>query len=348
MGFRDNIKSLYDYLIENGYYNRYKIVCSTSDYNNYESVNSKVQFVGNLRGFILYFLAGYVYYSFGKIPIAPGKRQEVVQLWHGGPYKAPDEGMLKGHSWKRPYYTHVISSSKHFVPLWSYSFSFPEEKIVVTGLPRNDALYKKWPKCDFGEYKKLIIWTPTFRQSKTLGYQNSSEKEQIVPVVKECEFDKLNTYLKERGVKIVVKLHPMQNLDDYHVSNNDFFILLSHQEFVRKGMDLYRFMPHCDAMITDYSTIFYDYLLLDRPIAFTEDDLEDYADKRGFVVDDPQAYKPGMKIKTMKDLCEFVDTVADGIDKYKADRDRVNGWANDYRDGQFSHRVLECVGITLD
>lgn len=346
-GFRDNIKSLYDYLIENSYNNKYKIICSASNYRENTDCNiPNVKYVNNLKGIIYYFRAGYVFYSFGKIPIEPGKRQEVVQLWHGGPFKAPDEGMLKGHSWKRLYYTHVISSSNHFIPLWSYSFSFPEDKIIVTGLPRNDALYRKWPKYDFGDYKKLIIWTPTFRQSKTLGYQNATKNNQLVPVVKEIEFDKLNEYLKIRDVKIVVKLHPVQNLDDYHISNTDNFVLLSHQEFVRRGMDLYKFLPQCDAMITDYSTIFYDFLLLDRPLAFTEDDLEDYADKRGFVVDDPQAYKPGMRIKNVDDLYKFIDSVADNMDNYKTDRDRVNEWANDYRDGLFSRRVLECVGIS--
>ena len=344
MGFRDNVKALYDYLLDNGYNRKYKIVCSVSDYKSYTS-NDNTTFISNVKGILLFFRAGYVFYSFGKIPICPGKKQEVVQLWHGGPYKAPDDGMLKGHSWDKQYYTHVISSSKHFIPLWSYCFSFPENKIIVTGLPRNDALYTKGCQYDFGKCRKLIIWTPTFRQSKTLGYQNTTNSEQIVPVIKEQDFEYLNNYLKERNVKIVVKLHPMQNLENYHIAKTDYFVLLSHQDFVKRGMDLYKFMPQCDAMITDYSTIFYDFLLLDRPIGFTEDDLEDYADKRGFVVDDPQAYKPGMRIKSIGDLYKFIDSVVNEVDDYKVDRDRVNGWANDYRDGHFSKRVLECVGI---
>ena len=92
--------------------------------------------------------------------------------------------------------------------------------------------------------------------------------------------------MKEKGVKIVVKLHPVQDLDKYDMMEMSNFILLSHAEFVKRGMDLYKFMTQCDALITDYSSIFYDYLLLDRPIAFTEDDLEDYSDVRGFAVDD--------------------------------------------------------------
>lgn len=346
MGFRDNVKALYDYLIENNYNKSYKIICSVNDYENFAENNCpNVSFVSNLKGFIYYFRAGFVFYSFGKIPIEAGASQEVVQMWHGCPYKAPDEGMLKGHSWQKKYYTHVISSSAHFIPIWSYAFSIKEDKIVVTGLPRNDALFKIHPKIDFGDYRKLILWTPTFRRSKTLGYRNSSNVGHIVPILKDTDLPKIEDYLRYKEVKIIVKLHPMQSLENYRLTDTDYFVMLSHSEFVKRGMDLYTFMPQCDAMITDYSNIFFDFLLLDRPIGFTEDDLEDYLDKRGFVVDDPQDYKPGMRIKTLDDLYRFIDAVADGSDDYKIDRDRVNGWANDYRDGQFSLRVLESVGI---
>lgn len=346
MGFRDNVKSLYDYLIENKYNTKYEIICSASDYKLFRYCNLKnVKFESNIRGVFTFFRAGFVFYSFGKLPIIPGNNQIAFQLWHGCPYKAPDESMFKGHSWERQYYTHVLSSSKHFIPIWSYLFSIPEKKVVVTGLPRNDALFKKYPKYDFGEYRKIILWAPTFRASKVLGYTNVSDEKNIVPVLKEDEFGLVDKYLAEKGVKIVVKLHPMQNLDAYHLINNDYFKLMSHQEFVRSGIDLYKLMTQCDALITDYSSIFYDFLLLDRPMAFTEDDLDDYSDKRGFVVDDPQFYKAGMRVKSILDLYRFIDSVADGIDNYKEERDRVNALVNDYKDGHFSKRVLECVGI---
>ena len=346
MGFKDNVKAVFDYIIENRLNDKYKILCSINDYDKYKTANYRnVKFISNTKGVLCYFRAGFVFYCFGKIPIEVGKNQKVVQMWHGCPYKAPDEGMLKGHSFKKNYYTYVISSSNHFVPVWSYAFSVPQEKVVVTGIPRNDVLYKNNPHYDFGNYKRLIIWTPTFRQSKTLGYQNVTGSSHLVPVVDISDYARLDAYLKERDVKIIVKLHPMQNLDDYHLIETSNFILLSHADFVRRGMDLYKFLPQCDAMITDYSNIFFDFLLLDRPIGFTEDDLEDYGDKRGFIVDNPQAYKPGMRIKTIEDLFRFIDSVTEGRDDYKADRDRVNGWANDYRDGQFCKRVLDSVGI---
>ena len=112
--------SLYDYLIDAGYNQKYKIICSTNDYKMYnKDLPSNVIFVSNIRGVLQYFSAGFVYYCFGKIPIFHGKDQKVVQMWHGSAFKAPDEGMLKGHSFEKPYYTNVFSSSKHFAPIFS-------------------------------------------------------------------------------------------------------------------------------------------------------------------------------------------------------------------------------------
>lgn len=345
MGFRDNVKSLYDYLIEQKYNEQYEIICCCNDFKRWSFVNiPNVKFVSCVKGFFYYFFAGYVFYSFGKIPIVPGINQKTIQLWHGNPYKAADAGMLKGHSWKHQYYSFSVATSRTFAKIWSRYFSMPLDHVLIGGQPRNDILYKSWPEYDFGDYKKLVLWAPTFRYSSKMGYQDV-EDAKIVPILHSEDFIKINDYLKEKGVKIVVKLHPVQDLDKYDMMEMSNFILLSHAEFVKRGMDLYKFMTQCDALITDYSSIFYDYLLLDRPIAFTEDDLEDYSDVRGFAVDDPQGYKPGYRIRNLKNLYEFIDCLLTNTDFYKEERKRVNELVNEYRDGNFCQHILDLVGI---
>ena len=153
--------------------------------------------------------------------------------------------------------------------------------------------------------------------------------------------------LKVRNVKIVVKLHPMQDLNAYNLTELDHFILMSHDDFTRKKMDLYRLMVQSDALITDYSSIFYDYLLLDRPIGFTEDDFEDYGDTRGWAVDNPDSYRPGQRIKTKEDLLDFVDSLTRGEDSYASDRHRVLKLSNEYLDGGYCKRALECANISI-
>lgn len=348
MGFRDNVKALYDYLIEERYNEKYMIICSTNDYKTFvKNAPKNVSFISNLRGILEYFSAGYVYYCFGKLPIFHGKDQKVVQMWHGSPYKKADDGMLRGHAFNKPYYSNCFSASKHFVPIWSSYFSIKEENIIVCGHPRCDALFKPCPNYDFGFYKKIILWAPTFRKSSITGYNDTKDESELVPVIKKTDYQKINAELKTLGVKVVVKLHPLQDLNDYKDVNMENFVLLSHQEFMGRDMDLYRFMAQCDALITDYSSIFYDYLLLDRPIGFTEEDMKDYADTRGFSVNNPSSYKPGYRINCSDDLLSFARDLVNDKDEYKAERDRVLNLSNDYRNGGFSKRALESIGVKL-
>ena len=348
LGFRDNIKALYDYLVANGYNEKYQLICSTNDFRDFaEEQHPNVKFVSNVKGILYYFTTKYVYYCFGKIPIIPSREQEVIQMWHGSMYKAADKGMREAHSAKRLYYTHILSCSKTFVPILSDAFSFPEDKFIICDQPRNDALFLNW-KYDLGPYKKLVLWAPTFRSSKVLGYSDTKEDSKLVPVLDPTRYQAIDQYLKERGVKVIIKLHPLQDLNDYNLVDMQHFVLLSHQEFMKRGYDLYKLASQSDALITDYSSIFFDYLLIDRPIGFTEDDAKDYQDTRGFAVDDPDGYKPGMRIKTEADFCQFIDDLANGIDHYKAERKRVSNLSNDFKDNKSCWRALDSVGIHKD
>lgn len=343
LGFRDNVKALYDYLIENEFNKKYKIVCATNDYAKFvQTQPQNVTFKKKWNGFIDYFSAGYVFYCFGRIPILPGKNQNVVQLWHGSPLKAASQKMLDSYSADKLFFTHIIASSDFFVSVLSQWFTFPKEKIAVCGQPRNDLLFTN-THYDFGTYEKLIIWLPTFRNSAQMG--NDSSQNQVIPIFQESDFAELNEFLRSKQVKIIVKLHPVQNIDTYNTVDLEHFVLLSNDEFMRREMDLYRLCSQADAMITDYSSIYFDYLLLNRPIGFTEDDIDTYAGNRGFSVKNQDECKPGFRIKTKQDFYQFVNDVVTEKDDFASERANVNSWANTYTDNKSSERVLNLVGI---
>lgn len=348
MGLRDNIGALFDYLIENKYYTKYQIICSLSNYKHYSQQSiPNVKFVSNLKGIYYFFICKHVYYCFGKLPIKPAKSQDVLQMWHGTPLKAGDKATQALNPEKDIYYTHLFAASTHFIPIMSRFFNgFPTEKIAVCGHPRTDILLKKNNEnYNFGTYKKLITWAPTFRKSSTLGYEDSSQKS-IVPIFNINELYELNKRLKELEIKIVVKLHPLQDLSQYKLLEMDHLILLSHQEFCKKEMDLYKLLKQSDALVTDYSSVFYDYLLLNRPIAFTADDAEEYGSNRGYAMNNPEDYKPGSIIKNKEDFYNFLNDFSNDIDIYKDKREKVKRLSNDYCDGNNCQRALELSNIT--
>ncbi|WP_334095968.1 CDP-glycerol glycerophosphotransferase family protein, partial [Helicobacter typhlonius] len=88
LGFRDNVRAVYDYLIENGYNKKFKIVCSLNDYKRYRHcAPSNVKFVGNFTGLFKFFRSKFCFYCFGKYPVKPSDKQAVINLWHGMPIK---------------------------------------------------------------------------------------------------------------------------------------------------------------------------------------------------------------------------------------------------------------------
>jgi len=345
LSFRDNNKALYDYAIEHNYNKKYKIIVSSSDYKKYvASKPDNVYFVGPLASIFWYCLSKYVIYCIGKIPIELGKGQKSIYLNHGMPFKDGSAGEFEQSLIMDKFFTYMLSTGTAFVPSIKRIYSFPENKIVFGGNPKCDMLFLPSPNYDFGEYSKLIIWTPTFRKSISMNMDDTGVDSAIIPIVKVEEFDKINNFLKNINVKIVIKLHPEQDLCKYSLTNLEYFVLLSHQEFIRRKMDINRFMKQCDAMITDYSSIYYDFLLLNRPIGFTEDDIERYADKRGFAVD-PMTFRPGMKLKTYDDICIYAQKIADGIDDYREEREKINSKVNEFRGGNFSKKIFEVMGI---
>lgn len=345
-GFRDNIYYLYRHLIENGYNEKYKIICSSNDYLKYSNEEIKnVKFVSTKSGMLHYFTSSSIYYCFGRIPIIPSESQSAVQMWHGTSFKGFDKTMQKTNSKKNQFYTHIFASSEFFRPIVEKKFSCNPECVYICGHPRTDCFYNGKNHYKFGNYKKVIMWMPTFRKSEKLGYADT-KTDNIVPFFKKDELSKLDELAQKNQVLLLVKFHPMQDVKVSDLGKFRNIRLYTHKMFSKK-YDLYELLKQTDALITDYSSVFYDYLLLDKPIGFTEDDEEQYAGNRGFAVENPDDFKPGMRIKTKDDFVKFImDTVSD-IDNYKEKRAKVNKLSNQYQDGKNCERALSAGKITL-
>lgn len=87
-----------------------------------------------------------------------------------------------------------------------------------------------------------------------------------------------------------------------------------------------------DVLITDYSSVYFDYQLLDRPIGFAIDDVEEYRRNRGFVFDNILDYMPGEKIYSFDELKTFFDHLHKGQDDYSEKRKKVNDLVNHWQD----------------
>lgn len=346
MGFRDNIEAIYDYLIENEFYKKYRILISSNE-PILEILPDNIKVISNIKGVKAYLRAAHVFYAFGRIPIYPAKNQYVVQMWHGTPFKAADEHQLKTVP-KKPYYTSMLISSDYFKTIVKRAHGLKDENIAICGQPRTDIMFKNKGKYnELMGYEKVIIWMPTFRKSKVLGYSDVGNEHSVVPVVNVNNYEELNSWLKSKNVLLIVKLHPMEDALRFQSMDLSNLMLLSHKAFNEKKWDLYRTISQCDAMITDYSSVFYDFMLLDRPLAFTADDYEEYQNGRGFAVDDPDYLTAGYKIHNEDQLKNFIKDLLAGVDLFKKQRNEVNKLVNTFNDGKQCERALRIANILI-
>ena len=333
LGFRDNVKAFYDFLIEHGYNEKFYFVVSINDYEQYQLHSPKhVKFVDNKEGIKYFLKAKYAFYCFGKYPIKPAKTQMVVNLWHGTPLKRIGNLEEGCEQIDYNFFTKVIASSPLYQPIMADIFGCSEEDVDVLGNPRNDEMFKINNILDTAILRgarRLIVWLPTYREY---------ESDMLVPLLSKADLEDLNQFLKTKNWRMIIKLHPLQeaSLQDMKYSHIDIY---NEKQLTDNEMSVYTILRNADALITDYSSVMFDYLMLDRPIGFITEDFDEYKEKRGFIFDNPEDFMPGPRLESLDQIKNFLSSVDYGIDTYRDDRHEVNRMVNTYNDGRSAMRI---------
>lgn len=340
LGFRDNVRALYDECIRLGLGKQVKLVCSLNDYKCYRPPEGQsVRFVGNKRGLFTFFRAGTVFYSFGKYPIKPARRQTVINLWHGMPLKAVGNMVAGCEKTDYNYFTYIIAAAPFFGGILQQCFSCRPEQILYCGQPRCDRMLREQ-----SSQKRLILWLPTYRQSDILEDAGSgTDFAYGVPLLQSDEdCAVLGELLARYNFLLMIKPHPLQNAPPKILRHPHIRIVTEDDLPAAHICDLF---PSTSALLTDYSSVFFDYLLLDKPIGFVLPDWEQYRQTRGFAVPDPLALMPGAKINSMPELLRFIEDVCQSRDTYGEQRRRVNELCNTCQTGDSTERLLQKAGL---
>lgn len=264
-----------------------------------------------MLGFMkLYAVSGCVIICNNFLPVAACKKRKetrVIQLWHGcGAFKkfgydAFDDipKGYRGNVYKN--YDLVTVSGEYCVSFFQSAMRLGKEIVKPLGCCMTDRLfdreYLNLCRTKFkhihpdAEGKRIVLWAPTFRGNAGDAY-----------VVGEQYIDRLADLYKNE-LYIIKSLHPM--------SEGCLASFMSSSEL----------LVCADVLITDYSSIFFEYLLLDRPIVFFVPDYEDYARDRGFYLDFDSL--PGHIVKN-NNIDEAVRILYNAIGGDKQEKDAAN------------------------
>jgi CDP-glycerol glycerophosphotransferase (TagB/SpsB family) len=281
----------------------------------------------------------------------------VTNLWHGTPikkiefdivdghlaslYQAPtflEQYVFKSHIFRKPDF--VIGTSGRTNDIYSSSFRVGLDRCLPFGLPRLDILgtskavctgfIKKWGRpetqeCveDFGKFAKIFLYAPTFRDSNPNFLKDLAIDTQV-----------LNRALQAGGALLALKLHPaipQETIASY--KNHSNIRILDSAE------DVYPILPFCDHLITDYSSIFIDFLLLDRDISFFSFDIEEYTSKSRSLYYDYAEITPGEKVLSVEAFLRIFDQQG-AAPEFASRRTGLLDFFYDHRDFDSSTRVV--------
>jgi len=271
------------------------------------------------------------------------KRIKLVQLWHGTPLKKLD--LKKNNFAKKIFfkafrlylgreYDIIASATSKNTKIYQEKniFNAKKRSIAIVGQPRNDALFNKPDMALLSKLvgkktiSNLIVFLPTFRNYPT-DFFGAKLK---------FNYKKVNSFLERNKCVLLVKFHDVEILRREKFSQNKNIIIAN------KLQDPYVILSRADILITDYSSIYFDYLLLDKPIIFFTFDLQKYEKNNGFYYDYDEV-TPGPKVKNWDELLEALRLALDGRDEYKKQRMQVNKLFNKYQDGNSSERIYELL-----
>lgn len=254
------------------------------------------------------------------------KKRLIINLWHGVPLKKIallDPNLKKAARiyFKKIFsenYTCILTTSHELIPLMARSFAVSEDKIKVWGQPRNDGLFQKndcrkilgqlFP--DLPEYTKTVLYAPTFRDYGQV---------QLFPF-KDFDQKQLEAFLEEKNMLLFIRTHVAeQGSAAPYLGKRIRFLGNEQAEDVTGILNIF------DCLITDYSSIYIDYLLTDKPMIFLPYDRQQYLDGRGMNFDYDDV-TPGPKPETFND---FLDALSPKEDFWKSERTRVNRLFNE-------------------
>lgn len=239
---------------------------------------------------------------------------------------------------------YVLTASERSSEIVAYEIMGDKEKFHALGFPRNDVFNE--PKKNMHLYfeqgfDKIIVWYPTFRQHRN-GKLNGSKNG--LPLLHDIEnVIRLNDFASQNKTLIVVKPHFAEDITyikEHHLSN---VLFIDEKFFEKNNLSSYEFVGSCDALLTDYSSIYFDYLLCNRPVGVVWEDIEEYKENQGFAIDLDEYMKGSYKIYSIDHLLNFVESVAKNEDAGLLDRQKICELMNFSKDGKNSQRVVDFI-----
>lgn len=273
--------------------------------------------------------------------LVPSRRTRLINVYHGMPIKrvsrADPAFMTRSYARRdlaeQARYECMIASSAATARMFAETFRLPIERVYVTGQPRTDALFRESSAAFVGRYEpqlpahtRRILYCPTWREgASTLLFPFADRDDGA-----------LDALLERLDAVMFVRTHPN---DAGRLRERRARVVALQGDVVEEVTDV---LPCFDVLITDYSSVYYDFLLLDRPTIFLPYDLAEYARSPGFYLPFAQIVS-GPLPDSQQPFLQALEEALMRPEQHAAERARVRRLIFEHVDARATERVLSRI-----
>lgn len=277
-----------------------------------------------------------------------------IQIWHGIPLKKIELDtdiemkinnplFIKIRNFlgcRYPEYDCVVSTSD-FITQSCFSSAFNTKNFINSGYPRNDILFNtptdsQLINSDTQAYLtltkfksqgyRIVLYTPTFRDTG-----NSIIEQSLI------NFKTLSKFATDNKIIFLLKFHPNSNLEK---SADTLDNIIQYDKY----KDIYPVLNISDILITDYSSLYFDYLLLNKPVIFFCHDLYEYLEHNREIYFEYDIFTPGTKVVSQKELQnEIIRIIGDKTDSFSELRGKTRNKVFEHTDDESSERLWNYI-----
>lgn len=355
LGVLCNPRAIFKRLLENKEFNDYKHIWVVEDYerssgtvDEFADYDNVIFVTKNSKEHAKYICTSKYIIANTTMPSFYVRREGQIYLntWHGVPtksmgYERPGQRIRGASNVVRNFLgtTHLISANR-FVTDRMYKKAYMldelyEGKFIEAGHPRTDAVLNtdrdyvidKLNKLGIKTDKKIIMYAPTWKGAlwNKLEFNLDEFKDTIKSIKSQINTDEYEVYLR-----VHYFLYKQIEMDEELKKITIPFTI-----------DTNELLSVVDILISDYSSIFFDYLVTDRPILFYMPDLEDYNQNRGLYI--PLSELPGPVTKDIDEISSYINNIDEVKHEYRKNYDAMKSWCTPQDDGNVCDRVIDII-----
>lgn len=340
--YSDNPRYIYEHSLNKPELYVFWITKNKDTYNLMKQLGLPVATAMSLKGIWLQFRAGAIVFTHSPATefysCLVAKRTRRIQAWHGAPLKkighddlfstknnsrALISSIIFPHRFDK--YDLIFATGTPDKKIFERAFNVKQENVVITGYPRNDILHSDKRKISLAP-PKSILYLPTFR-----GAPGSEFKLLDSPMF---NHKKINKILNLHNCHLKIKLHPVQKLSQ---KAEEELSTCTNISLISDNLDTHTELKRYDALITDYSSIFFDYILTYKPTYMLPIDIEDYLTKDRAIYYNYPDVCPSEPQKNWESLLNYIFEVEYPVNQHLSTITKFHSYA----DANASERAIK-------